>query len=150
MSTRESARIKFPHLLPGEVNVWRSYLLLYEDLFDRFQYDVHVGRGSLPEEGLNDVNTLDFNWLTRKRIDVVGWNGSQPTIFEVREHASLPLIGQLEGYRHLWMRDNPESPVPHKILVCNIARPDDIAVATDQDVTVVVVPPPGEKGIEND
>ena len=141
--TRDADRYKFPHLLPGEVPVWREFLRRYGKRYDRFDYDVHVGRGTLPAPGQTDVYSSDYQWITKKRIDVVGWRGRAATIFEVRERASLPLVGQVTGYRELWMMDNPENDPPGMVLVCVRATPDDIYVAQNMGVDIVLVPPPG-------
>jgi hypothetical protein len=132
--------IRFPHLLPGEVTVWKSFLSLYAKDYDKFVYDVRVGEGSLPEEVPQDIYTENFRWLTRKRIDVVGWKGSVPTIFEIRGRMTLPLMGQIVGYKYLWMRQNPDSIPPMMAAVCTFCQPDDFDVFRAHDVRVVVVP----------
>lgn len=132
--------VKFPHLLPGEVTVWKSFLWSYADTQDRYIYDVHVGEGSLPQENQRTVYGDNFGWLTKKRIDVVGWRGSIPTIYEVRNRFTIPLMGQLIGYKYLWMRQNPESIPPMMIGVCTFCQPDDLDVCRAHDVRVVVVP----------
>lgn len=141
MAVGEQALGKYPHLLKGEVRHWRAFLRLYEREYDRFEYDVHVGAGSLPQEAQPGVYAKDFQHLTKKRIDVVGWKDGHATIFEVRERASLPLMGQLLGYRALWMRSNPTSEPPAMVMVCSICPPDDLAVMNDNDITVVRVHP---------
>ena len=139
MAIGEQERGRFPHLLPGEVRVWRAFLRSYEDRWETFVYDVHVGEGSLPQEDPSSVFAQNFKWLTKKRIDVIGWNRDQPTIFEVRARASLPLMGQLIGYKELWMRDNPTSKPPLLIMVCETCPPDDKGVMENQGISVVEV-----------
>jgi len=141
MPTNEADRIKFPHLLPGETSTWRQFLLLHQTEYDRFDYDVHLGNGSLPQEEKPTVYGTDFQWLTRKRADVIGWQGSLATIFEVRPRASLPLLGQLEGYRYLWMRANKDSLPPKLILVTEFIQPDDLEIFNAHGIPVVVVEP---------
>ena len=123
MPPGEKDKIKFPHLLPGEVTTWRKFLLDHETEYDRFEYDIHLEGGSTPQEAPPDQYAENFRWLTRKRADVIGFKGKHVTIFEIRPRASLPLLGQLQGYRYLWMRQHPESEPPlyyaHCHLRCN-------------------------------
>jgi hypothetical protein len=139
MAIGEISRHKFPHLLPGEVRVWRNFLRKYERLWDTFEYDVHVGKGSLPQEDPKGVFQKNYAWLTKKRIDVVGWRGTTATIFEIRSRASLPLMGQLLGYKALWMRANPNSEPPTLYMVCEFCAPDDEAVLAENGIHVVIV-----------
>jgi len=135
----EQERHKFAHLLPGEVAVWRRFLKRYEQQWDTFIYDVHVGKGSLPQDDPANVYVGNYNWLTRKRIDVVGWRDKRPTIFEVRARASLPLMGQLLGYKSLWMRANPDSEPPALYMICEYCQPDDQSIFEENGIFVVTV-----------
>ena len=139
MAIGEQERHKFPHLLPGEVRVWRAFLRRYEKVWDSFVYDVHVGRGSLPQDDPKGIFQKNYQWLTKKRIDVVGWRDNHPTIFEVRSRASLPLMGQLLGYRALWMRAHPTDEPPSLFMVCESCSPDDQAVLEENDIEVITV-----------
>lgn len=139
MAVGEQERGRFPHLLPGEVAVWRRFLVVHEREWETFEYDVHVGQGSLPQADPANRFQGNYSWLTKKRIDVVGWNGRKATIFEVRARASLPLMGQLIGYKALWMRDNPDAEPPDLMMVCSECPPDDRAVMADQGVDVTEV-----------
>lgn len=140
MPADEVLRAKFPHLLPGEVTVWRSFLTLYQTQYDRFEYDVHLGAGSLPQENTPSKYGQDFRYLTLKRADVVGWQRDQATIFEVRARGSLPLMGQLLGYRALWMRQNESARPPLMAMVCTFMQPDDQDIFEQNEIAVVIVP----------
>jgi hypothetical protein len=139
MAAGEQERARFPHLLEGEVRVWRKFLQQYERMWDTFEYDVHVGQGSLPQDDPANVFQQNYQWITKKRIDVVGWKDKQATIFEVRARASLPLMGQLLGYKSLWMRENPTAKPPLLMMICSECPPDDKSVMDDQGVDVVAV-----------
>lgn len=139
MPIGEQERNRFPHLLPGEVAVWRKFLVKYETGWEKFIYDVHVGKGSLPQADPSNRYQQNYTWVTKKRIDVVGYNGRAATIFEVRAKASLPLMGQLIGYKNLWMRENPDMAPPDLVMVCLECPPDDKVVMADNGITVVEV-----------
>ena len=140
MPTDEANKITFSHLLPGEIPVWRAFLRIYQNDYDRFEYDVHLGEGSLPQEAPQNIFTENFRYLTLKRADAVGFKGSLPTIFEIRSKASLPLMGQLQGYRFLWMRSRPDSAPPSLVMICNFMQPDDVDVFEAHDISVVILP----------
>ncbi len=139
MAAGEQERGRFPHLLPGEVRVWRRFLEQFETMWETFEYDVHVGQGSLAQVDPANRFQQNYSWVTKKRIDVVGWNGKKATIFEVRARASLPLMGQLIGYKELWMRANPDADPPALMMVCSECPPDDRAVMENQGIDVTAV-----------
>lgn len=142
MPVGESKRPTYPHLLPVEVWLWRAFLTKFEDQWDRFEYDVHVGTGADLSAAPPDEFTANFTTLTQKRIDAIGWRAKNPTIFEVRERASLEMVGKLEGYGILFARQFPTVPIPALWLICRFANPDDLAVATMKKIAVARVEPP--------
>lgn len=129
----------FPHLLPVERKLWVRFLSSHPGLFDRFDYDVHIGAGVMPSAKPGDPYARNFRDLTQKRIDVIGWEGSEPTIIEIRERADLGVIGKLVAYGKLWERENPLLPEPFLMLVCASIGPDDRFVATRSKVEIYVV-----------
>ena len=142
MPVGESKRPYFPHLLPVEVWLWRAFLIKFEEKWDRFEYDVHVGAGADLSAAPPDEFTANFTTLTQKRIDAVGWKGNTPTIFEVRERASLEMVGKLEGYGILFARQFPTVPIPTLWLVCRFASTDDLSVAALKKIAVARIEPP--------
>lgn len=135
----DKKNVYFPHLLPVEVSVWRNFISAHGHTFDRFDYDVHVGAGRRPGAPAGDVYADNFRDLTQKRIDAIGWTGTYPTIFEVRERADLQVIGKLIGYGRLWERENPMLSAPELALVCRIIGPDDRFVASDKRISIYEV-----------
>lgn len=139
MVKEESKKLKYPHLLPEETKVWRRFLEKYEELFDRFDYDVHVGKGTRPPAPPGEIYADNFQRLTQKRIDAVGWIGKKPTIFEVRPYAGFHLLGKLKGYRWFWMQKFPEEEPPTLGMVCEYISNEDREYYHAEDVHVFVV-----------
>ncbi len=92
-------------MLPNEIPLWERWLALYGSEYEKFAYDVHVGRGTDPGP------TYEQKWrslaitLTQKRIDAIGKKEGVLYIFEVKPDAGLSAVGQLLSYRDLYRRD---------------------------------------------
>jgi len=115
----ESDRLSFPALLPAEIAVWRAWLRLHQAEYDRFDYNARVGPGFDPGGGVPDyIRTMSIA-NTKKRIDAVAWQGSAPTIVEVKDRAGMSAIGQILGYRVHWQKEHPQAPPPKMLLVAN-------------------------------
>lgn len=96
---------KYLHMLPGDVFLWEKFLEKYGEYYNQFEYDIHVGRadkavGPQPEEIRKVAEAVLL-----KRIDAVGYHEEEVWIFEVKPDAGLSALGQLLGYKALWVRD---------------------------------------------
>jgi len=110
--------------MPFEIPIWEKWLSLHEGEYTSFSYDIRVGESILPPPGL-DANIAEMAVsLTKKRIDVVAWNGPNPTIIEIKDYAGLTAIGQLISYPILFTREFPESPQPAVMLIAKQLMPD--------------------------
>jgi len=131
---------KYPHMLPGlETELWETWLRLFKDKFDRFEYDVRVGKGAKPHRKLPPEIEKDLKMLTQKRIDVVAWKGDQATIIEVKPFAGLSAVGALLGYKTLWMDENPGKRTPKLALVTNQINRDMQRVCEKEGIEVYIV-----------
>lgn len=122
---QELARIKYPHMVPQEIVLWKDFLRRHGRKFTAFRYDVKVGRGVGTVPGLEEPYQRMAIELTRKRIDVVASRGRQVYIIELKEHAGVGSIGQLLSYKALYEDQHGPGRVTGLILV---------ARSTDQDV----------------
>lgn len=90
----------FPHMAPGDIPLFASFLLSDEGrLYDRWEFDVSVGPGVDPGEFHPPALREQALYLTRVRIDAIGWHGQFPTIFEVKPQLSITGFGQLVAYQ---------------------------------------------------
>lgn len=87
------------HMLPLDIAIWRQFLNLYEDDFEEFRYDVHVG----PKLRMDDPKIPwlgDFSERALSlRIDVLGFKPGECWLIEVKPNAGLGALGQLMAYR---------------------------------------------------
>jgi len=101
-------RHKYPHLIGEDTEVWNRFILKYPDKFDTVDYDFKVGRGA-DTTPIEQQSSKEY-WaeLTKKRIDVIGYKNNFVTIIEVKKRASLFTLGQILGYKYLYLREFPE------------------------------------------
>ena len=104
-------------MMPNDIALWERFLTQHKDLFDRIDYDLHVGTGYGYSEDDPEWRINLASALTQFRIDAVGWSGSQPTIIEVKPYAGLSALGQVLGYQFFFHFANPEFPTPNLAVV---------------------------------
>lgn len=117
-------RRRFGSLLPREVLVLVAWLKLHEAEYDRWQFDVRIGKGFDPGPGFTEDIRRMAVLNSQKRMDALGWQGQQATIVEVKERASLGAVGQLVGYKALFQQEHPDLPAPLLVLVAMRADAD--------------------------
>lgn len=98
----EAQRPSYEGLNGVSTLLWRDFLGLYEDKFQKFSYNVTVGRGIAPRRGLSDAEAALWKRLTQKRIDVVAVTATQTWIIELEERPGARTLGQLRLYTHLY------------------------------------------------
>lgn len=130
---------KYPHLLGEDVPVWNRFIKKYPDRFNTVDYDVHVGAGIAALQNEEPTFDRQFRALTQKRIDVIGWKNNQPTIVEIKHRVGLDTLGQILGYRALYLKENPEILGLPILVVCQILGPDDKYVLDHFSIPYVVV-----------
>ncbi len=132
-------RHKYPHMIGEDSAVWSRFIIKFPEYFDTVDYDMRVGRGSkfLPEESerYNNYWTL----LTQKRIDVVGYKKDFVTLLEVKKRASLFTLGQILGYKFLYLRDHKEIPLVRTLIICSSITPDDIDILNHFGIKFFVI-----------
>lgn len=131
---------RYKHFKPGEeTNLWREWLKRHGHQYDKFDYDVHVGKGTPAPKEYNEKVRKGWERLTQKRIDVIVWQNGAPTLIEVKLRASLAALGQLTGYQFLWNIDHPSTPSYRLLLISKICDEDILTVAKGWDVEVEVI-----------
>lgn len=158
----EADRHKFPGMAPREVIIFRAWLLLHQNEYDRFDYNVRVGNGTDPGEQYPAIYRQQYIENTQKRIDVVGWknvpatligapsnlvtllalnrSGAAPTIIEVKDRATASCMSQILTYKALWPFTFPSTPAPRLLLVTNRVAADMPLVLDASGITLEVVP----------
>jgi len=85
--------------------IWERFVVKNPDFFERVEYDVHVG--SKPEQNETRVPPFggDFGNIYQKKIDVVADKNDEKWIVELKPRAGAGALGQVLGYRALYLRD---------------------------------------------
>jgi hypothetical protein len=99
---------RFPHMLAGDIALWRKWLNKYGTNFQVYLYDLHVGAGVPILPGTLAQYRLQAEISSKKRIDVVARRAGEIYIIEVKPYASLSAIGQVLCYSALYKKEfNP-------------------------------------------
>jgi len=126
-------------MIKEEIIVWERFMEKYPGKFETVDYDFRVGRGSETPENLGDNFERMAKMLSQKRIDVLGWVDDQPTIIEIKNRVGLSALGQVLGYKTLFMKYFKHFPEPAVMVVCEKIDQDDHDVLEDHGVPVEVV-----------
>jgi hypothetical protein len=97
--------VKYPHMLPVEIELWDWFLATHPGLYEKYEYDVHVGKGvEIPPDTPKNIAEMSKK-LTQKRIDAVGYKEGEIGIFEVKPYAGASALGQLLTYKALFIEE---------------------------------------------
>jgi len=122
----ESKKNSYENMSTVSADLWRRWLTLYEDRFDKFYYNVRVGAGVRPPADISPAMQRAWWADTALRIDAVGERENQTWVIEVAERPSAKILGNLQLYTHL---------LP-KYQGLNAERPDVIASRSAQDFVI--------------
>lgn len=117
-------RYKYPHMKPADIAIWERFIEAYPKAYEKVQYDFNVGDPP-PFNPLGD-NDEDLNQdaLYRLKIDVVGHLGSEIDIIEVKPLAGPSAIGQVKGYKTLFLRDERPKEKVNMVIITDTAKPN--------------------------
>ncbi len=132
-------RYRYPHMLPDEREIWQKFMVLNPSRFETVDYDFRVGRGAPIPPGEEPHQARMITMLSQKRIDVLAWEGEDPTIIEIKRRVGLGTLGQIEGYKILFMNYFPMFQEPNVLVVCEEISDDDRFVLEAAAVPVTVV-----------
>jgi hypothetical protein len=131
----------YPELTDRETPVILAFLERHAGEFTKYQFSVRVGVGAEPDpEHLPSVQAA-MTRNTRKRIDLLFWQGAQPWIIEVKERITPAVLGQLRTYRHLLLEERPELPEPRLVTIGRFCDDDTKRVLNAEGVDVYEYPP---------
>lgn len=129
---------RYPRMTPADAITWSKFLNLHGDEYQKFDYDLRVGKGVTVELPVPEKYKEDFQQLTQKRIDCVGYNNNVVTIFEVKGRAGLSALGQLKAYKSLFLQSYPGYSVSALVLVCSFATDEELDLYMDNGIKVYV------------
>ena len=129
----------YPHMKPRDIEIWERFILKYPDAYDKCQYDFSVGDAPAFIDSQSDVIGGSMAELYKLKIDVLGYKDQHIDLIEVKPAASASSIGQLLGYKSLYLRDvKPSMPV-FPIIITNEEKLNMRFLCAEQGVTLYVV-----------
>lgn len=140
------SRPPFPHMMENDVPLFAAFILSdYASLYQRWQFDLHVGQGHLVGPSFDPVDIALALEVTRLRIDAVGWIGSAPSIFEVKPQAGLGALGQVLGYEYFFYKEFQI--MPRLGIITDDTTPDLRELYAAKGVNLYIVEPTDLSGI---
>jgi len=139
MEYYERAYGPFVHMSHEEKAIWLRFLIQGGIQSAPFSYDVRVGNGLEMPPHSSQYAIKSAYALTTKRIDVLYFRGNDAVIVEVKRRAGLSAVGQLIGYRNLFMKTPGFTGNVLMHLVTDTLQPDMIAVLAENHIIVAEV-----------
>jgi len=131
----------YPERTDRESGVIRDYLQAHLHDFDRVSFSVRIGTGQQPDPTHLEGVQQNTAYSSKKRIDILGYFGKQPTIVEVKERITPAALGQILAYRHLFLEEFPDAPEPLLVIVGRYSDDDTIRVLQAHGITVYTYTP---------
>lgn len=132
----------YPERTDRESTVIRDWLLAHGEDYDRFSFSVRVGQGQAPAAGIDPGVARSVLFSSRKRIDVLAWQGNTPTIVEVKERVTPAAIGQVLTYRQLLLEEFPDAPDPRLVIIGRYSDDDTLRSCSAQGIDVLLYDSP--------
>lgn len=129
----------YPHMMPEDVAIWERFIEKFPDAYDKVQYDLNVGKipsfiTDEPEEAQRKQAIL-----YQRKIDVVGFKGTDIDVVELKPRAGTSSLGQVKGYVQLYIRDVNQASRPKPVVITDVFGLDMEALAFGAGVTLIVV-----------
>ena len=130
---------KYPHLRPEDVAIWKTFLSTRPDFYDSVDYDLKVGRGRDYSEIPKDEFRADMEYLSKKRIDVVGYKDNEIHIIELKPRAGFSAVGQVLGYAKLFEKTAPKGKRIVPVVITDKEIPDVRSFCFKMDVLFLII-----------
>jgi len=130
----------FPERTDRESRVIRDWLINHGASYDRYTFSVRIGQGATPDPTLPLRLQKQIAFVSKKRIDVLVWSGSQPSIIEVKYLVTPASLGQILSYRQFFREEQPNALDPNLVVIGAASDPDTIRALNAHGVTVYLYP----------
>ncbi len=131
----------YPERTGRESVVIRDWLRLHGTEYDRIAFSVRIGTGlDADPEHMDGIQRMT-RYNSRMRIDVLAWRGEEPEIIEVKERVTAGVLGQLLGYRQLFIEENPGTITPRLTVIGRWGSDDVLKILTSHGITVYLYDP---------
>lgn len=129
----------YPHMKPRDKEIWDRFIAKHPDAYLECQYDFHVGDPPPFNTLMDDDEDLNQDALYRLKIDVIGHKPDQVDIIEVKPDAGPSTIGQVKGYKALFVRDEQPGGKVGMVIVTDKERPNMAYLCKVEGVRLVIV-----------
>jgi len=116
--------LKYPHLRPEDVKIWNKFISQNPDFFKAVEYDVKVGEGRSYEDYPKGPIREDMVYLSKKRIDVVGFKNDEIYVIELKPKAGMSAIGQALSLAELYRDEAPTDKIVLPTVITDKEIPD--------------------------
>jgi hypothetical protein len=131
--------IRYPHFRPEETLIWNRFIDKYPDRFESVDYDVKVGTprdySMYPEDEIRKA----LEYLSLKRIDVVGYSMDKAFIIEIEPNANVRAIGEVIAKTDLFKEQFPDYRAYYPMIITDIENPDMRKLCTRYGIIFEVV-----------
>ena len=83
-----------------------------------------VGKGADVEAEESEEMRKDIEYLTKKKIDVVGFTDNEIWVIEIRQRAGLDIVGKVVSYVELYRDIAPTDKALKGVLITDLKMPD--------------------------
>lgn len=132
-------RWKYAHMKPADIEIWERFIKQNPKAYQVVQYDFNVGDPPPFNPLMPDGEDLNQDALYRLKIDVVGYNGNDVDIIEIKPNAGPSTIGQVKGYRELYIRDELPVGMIGMTIITDRIRPNMEYLCRNEGIKLVLV-----------
>lgn len=111
----------FPRISPDEEFLLRDFLREYGRHYDAFDVDVPVGRGASVVNAESGLVDRMWSAITRRRIDLVGYQRYGVDIIEAKVCAIASTVTQVRDYCRLYTLEHAQPLDVRPFIVCRQA-----------------------------
>lgn len=130
--------------LPGlnaiESKIAKAWLAAHRDDYDSVIFNMRLGAGVQLPPGTPDYILKAAKAGTTKRTDIVAYSRGSVTIVEAKEQATFGALGQLLGYRRLYLTDNPQTGHVDLVIAAITQVADTAHVFAENNIKVELFP----------
>ncbi len=129
----------YPNVRAAETLIWDRFIDKFPDAYDSVDYNVKVGEGADIPEGTQPNIAGGFKQLTQHKIDVVGHKDGKVEIIELKPYAGATAVGQVIGYRDLYVHHIDPTAKPSLAIITDTERPDTKLICQKQGIKLIIV-----------
>lgn len=130
---------KYTHMSVADRAIWERYVAKFPNAYKSVQYDFRVGDPPPFNPLGNDGADLNQDALYRLRIDVVGSTGTSIDIIELKPNAGPSTIGQVKGYKTLYVRDEQPTRQVGMLIITDKIQPNMKFLCEQEGVRIIEV-----------